>query len=220
MTRVLRGTGWVLIAVGGVVLLYLAYQLLFTNTVTAATQRALLEQWELEVDEAAPTAEPTLGPEDPHTPVATGDPLPEGEAVAILLFRRPGSKDPIVYDGPLAVVEGVSPDALRRGPGRYPGTALPGGTGNFAIAGHRTTYGAPLYHLDLLQPGDHIEVTDRDGKQWTYVVRKQQIVEPDETWTVGPDPLGSGRPTLTLTTCYPRFSAAQRLIVFAELQTS
>lgn len=227
MTRVLRGTGWVLVAAGSVVLLYLAYQLLFTNTITAATQTQLLEQWRIDVDEAAPrraeSSSPDGGaasppPEDRQPVVSTTGAVLEGDAVAVLTFRRPGSDEAIVHDEPLAVVEGVSRDALKRGPGRYPGAALPGAEGNFAVAGHRTTYGAPFFHVDRLQPGDLIEVTDRHGRQWTYVVRRQQVVEPDETWSIGPDPLGGGSPTLTLTTCYPRFSDAQRLVVFAELR--
>ena len=205
-----------LIAFGTVVLLYLAYQLLYTNTVTSAAQGQLLEDWHLDVEdtEARPAAT------DDRERAAAPAKVPEGDAVAVMTFRRPGSEDPIVYDGPLAVVEGVTPEVLKKGPGRYPSTAMPGAIGNFAIAGHRTTYGAPFFHVDLLVRGDVIDVIDRDGKQWTYVVRRQEVVEPEDTWTVGPDPLGRGRPTLTLTTCYPRFSDAQRLIVFAELRST
>ena len=238
MTHLVRATGWVLIAAGAVVLLYLVYQLVFTNTVTNAAQQQLLEQWSPEVEEPvrrlavtsprsddqqpptpAPTATVPEGDASPAVREADASPnVPEGDAVAVVTFRRPGSDEPLVHDGPLAVVEGVTPDVLKRGPGRYPDTATPGEKGNFAIAGHRTTYGAPFFHVDQLRRGDLIDVTDRDGRQWVYVVRKQQVVQPEDTWTIGPDPLGSGRPTLTLTTCYPRFSNAQRLIVFSELR--
>ena len=229
MTRVLRATGWALIAAGAVVVLYLVYQLLFTNAVTNAAQEQLLEEWIPEVREPAPrlavTPAPSDGRQPPPTPAPTATVLEgdasanavQGDAVAVVTFRRPGSDEPLVHDGPLAVVEGVTPEVLKRGPGRYPDTAMPGEKGNFAIAGHRTTYGAPFFHLDQLQRGDLIDVTDRDGRQWVYAVRKQQVVQPEDTWTIGPDPLGNGRPTLTLTTCSPRFSNAQRLIVFAEL---
>lgn len=124
-----------------------------------------------------------------------------------------------VQDDPLLVVEGVGVDELKRGPGHYPGTALPGQPGNFAVAGHRTTYAAPFYDLDQLRPGDRIRVTDRGGTRWTYSVVGQRIVAPTDVEVIGPDPLATGRATLTLTTCNPRFSAAQRLIVFAELST-
>lgn len=114
-------------------------------------------------------------------------------------------------------MEGVEPEQLKRGPGHYPSTARPGNAGNFAIAGHRTTYGAPFYHLDQLTPGDEIHVVDRQGHEWIYVVRTSRVVDPSAKWVLGEDPLGSGKPTMTLTTCHPRFSSAKRLVTFAEL---
>jgi sortase A len=62
-----------------------------------------------------------------------------------------------------------------------------------------------------------VHVTDRGGRRWVYSVVRQEIVDPADVRVIAPDPLGTGRPTLTLTTCHPRFSAAQRLVVFAEL---
>ena len=165
MTWLLRSTGWALIAAGAVVVLYLVYQLLFTNTVTNAAQEQLLEEWVGEVREPAPrlavTPAPSDGQKPPPAPAPTaivpqGDAsgnVVEGDAVAVVTFRRPGSDAPLVHDGPLAVVEGVTPEVLKRGPGRYPDTAMPGEKSNFAIAGHRTTYGAPFFHVDRLQPG-------------------------------------------------------------------
>jgi sortase A len=135
-------------------------------------------------------------------------------------FERPGSAEPPVHAEPLLIVEGVTLDHLRRGPGHYPTTAAPGQRGNFAVSGHRTTYGAPFYHLDDLREGDLIHVVDRARAHWVYEFRRQEIVEPTALRVIGPDPLGSGEPTLTLTTCHPRFSAAQRLIVFATLVDS
>ena len=128
VTRAIRAAGWLLIAFGTLVLLYLAYQLLYTNTVTSAAQGQLLEDWRLDVEDTESTL---VGTEKAQR--ATGPTnLPEGDAVAVMTFRRPGSKEPIVYDGPLAVVEGVTPEVLKRGPGRYPDTAMPGKDGNFA----------------------------------------------------------------------------------------
>jgi sortase A len=216
MTRVLRGTGWLLIGLGVVVGLYVVYRLVFTGLVADAAQDALLEEWDLTI------AEPARGVTVAQAGSAAKEtrpapPPPPGDGVAVLQFRRPGSDEPLVYDGPLAIVEGVGFEELKRGPGRYPGTAGPGEAGNFAIAGHRTTYGAPFFHLDRLAAGDVIDVTGRDGQRWQYTVREQRVVAPEATWTIGPDPLGTGTPMLTLTTCYPRFSDEQRLIVFAEL---
>jgi sortase A len=112
-----------------------------------------------------------------------------------------------------AVVEGTGESQLQEGPGHYPGTALPGQAGNVAIAGHRTTYGAPFYDLDQLQAGDPITLQVPQGI-FTYVVMKSVVVDPSDTAVIDPEAL----PILTLTTCNPRFSAATRLVVVALLQ--
>lgn len=214
--QVLRALGWLCVTAGAVILLYLVYSLLFTNLRTGAAQADLLEQWQLEVEGAA--AGPQLPAESIPPPGGAVPPAPvdPGDAVAVLQFARPGSPTPIVADEPMFVVEGVDVGDLQRGPGHYAQTALPG-TGNFAVAGHRTTYGAPFFNLDQLVPGDEIRVTDRSSRQFTYRVVELRIVAPSEGWVLEPDPRGTGRPTLTLTTCHPRFSNAQRLVVFAEL---
>ncbi len=93
-----------------------------------------------------------------------------------------------------------------------PRTPLPGMTGNSVISGHRTTYGAPFHELDDLSPGDSIEVDTALGTH-TYEVREVIIVQPTELWVTEP----REGAWLTLTTCHPKFSSRQRLIVFAEL---
>lgn len=215
MSRIVRGVGWTLIAAGTVILLYLAYLLFYTNLTTDQAQGDLLEDWQAEYGALPGEGEHAAGPSDDQTEAQPPDP---GEAYAVMWFERPGSDEPVVRDGPLFLVEGVTLEHLKRGPGHYPSTAAPGHDGNFAVSGHRTTYGAPFYHLDQLQEGDEIHVVDRQQREWVYVVRKQEIVQPTALWVIGDDPLETGRPTMTLTTCHPRFSAAERLIVFAELQ--
>lgn len=217
MTKVIRGIGWTLIAVGVLVLLYVVYLLFFTTLTTDAAQRELLEDWELSygaIDQALPGEEV-----DGDGAERAAEPVDPGDAYAVIWFERPSTGERIVHEEPLYVVEGVSLDVLRRGPGHYPDSAAPGADGNFAVSGHRTTYGAPFYHLEELQPGDQVHVVDRDGETWVYEVEEQRIVAPSDVWVVGDDPLGTGQPTLTLTTCHPRFSAAQRMIVFATLRT-
>ena len=209
--RLLRGLGWTFISVGVVVLLYLVYSLLYTNQITERDQAEIEKDW-LELTEGEGDALGGGGEDDGGIP----DP---GTAVAALEFRRPGDDEPIVHDKPLYVVEGVSLPDLQRGPGHYPTSAMPGDDGNFAVAGHRTTYGAPFFNLDQLRLDDEVIVTDRGGKQYTYKVVEQEIVSPADTWVIAPDPLETGKRTLTLTTCNPRFSNAQRLIIFAELVT-
>jgi sortase A len=217
----LRFIGWVLIVAGVVVLLYLVYSLFFTNLGTNAAQADLLERWELDVGEGDGTGEeesPVVGEQDAGDEVSEEETeVTAGGAVAVLQFRRPGSDEPPVHADPLFVVGGVTLADLTRGPGHYPGTAMPGEDGNFAVAGHRTTYGAPFYHLDQLTEGDEIIVTDRNRRSYTYRFVEQRIVNPGDSSVLGSDPLGNGRPLLTLTTCHPRFSARQRMIVFAEL---
>lgn len=210
LNRVLRGLGWTFISIGVLVLLYLVYSLLYTNRATDQAQSEIAEDW-LAIDEGQ------------GLPGEGGDgaakQLAPGTAVAALEFRRPGSNEPIVRKNPLYVIQGVTLADLQRGPGHYPGTAMPGQKGNFAVAGHRTTYGAPFFNLDQLRKGDEVRVTRRDGKKFVYRVHTQQIVAPGDTWVIEPDPLKRGKKTLTLTTCNPRFSNAERLIVFAELVT-
>ena len=213
MTRVIRGIGWTLIMFGATILLYLVYLLFFTNLRTDKAQEALLTDWDLQfqpVEEATPATEPV------DEEVVDVEP---GDAYAAIWFTRPDGER-IVHGDPLYVVEGTTLEHLKDGPGHYTETAPPGHEGNFAISGHRTTYGAPFYHLDDLAPGDEVHVVDRESRHWVYVVRETAIVQPNDVWVIGEDPLDTGEPTMTLTTCHPRFSAAQRYIVFAELSGS
>ena len=121
------------------------------------------------------------------------------------------------------IVEGVKLRQLRRGAGHMPWTPLPGQIGNSVISGHRITNGAPFRDFDQLEPGDRIEVETAISVH-VYEVRKVQIVRPTALWvtaTDGPKRAGlegGGEGSwLTLTTCHPKLSARQRLIVFAEL---
>jgi sortase A len=113
------------------------------------------------------------------------------------------------------VVQGAGPAELASGPGHYPGTPLPGQAGNAAIAGHRTTHGHPFYDLQALVDGDDVVVTTVQGV-FVYVVVDSTVVDPSDTAVLSP----TATPMLTLTTCNPRFSAAQRLVVRAALEQS
>lgn len=215
MTRVVRGLGWVLLVSGAVVLLYVVYLMWFTNLGTAQAQRDLAESWERHTATEVDRAEEAEGDGGDGGDGDEAAPEP-GEAYAVLWFERDG--EPVVVDDPLYVVSGVNLDDLRAGPGHYTDTAAPGEDGNLGIAGHRTTYGAPFWSLDELQEGDTIHVIDRAGEEWVYEYVEQRVVSPTDTWVVDEqDPLDLGAPTITLTTCHPRFSAAQRLIAWGEL---
>jgi sortase A len=112
------------------------------------------------------------------------------------------------------VVQGTGTDDLRKGPGHYPSTPLPGERGTVAIAGHRTTYGAPFRHVDSLKRGDRI-VVDMPYGRYVYRVQRLKIVEPTDLSVL--KKVGYNR--LVLSACNPLYSAAQRIIVFAR-QTS
>jgi sortase A len=111
------------------------------------------------------------------------------------------------------VVQGTGTGDLRKGPGHYPETPFPGERGTVAVAGHRTTYGAPFRSLDKLERGDRIEMAMPYGR-FTYRVERTQIVEPTALWVT--DRVRFDR--LVLSACHPLYSAAQRIIAFARLE--
>ena len=144
----------------------------------------------------------------PTPPPAVGEPVGFIEIPKIDLVR--------------VMVEGVSKQELKLGPGHYPGTPLPGQAGNSGIAGHRTTYGAPFNRIDELAPGDEVIITTPQGR-FVYKVIAGPVA-PDQAWyTVDPsdvsvlDNFGDNR--ITLTACHPKYSAAERIVVNAVLET-
>lgn len=115
----------------------------------------------------------------------------------------------------VVVVEGTTQSALRAGAGHYPTTPLPCENGNVGIAGHRTTFGKPFHNLDRLKPGDEIILETPIGSCRYVLEEAPFVVLPTDTHVVDPTPNG----LLTLTTCHPKGSASQRLVVRAVLQT-
>lgn len=129
----------------------------------------------------------------------------DGAAVGRMKIPRLGSD--------IVVVKGSDPADLRKGPGTYDDTGLPGAPGTVAIAGHRTTYLAPFRHIDDLRPGDPITVQMPYAKL-EYRVEHLQIVPADARWILRRGTYDR----LVLTACHPLFSAQQRIVVFARLQ--
>jgi len=111
-------------------------------------------------------------------------------------------------------LEGTDKETLKEGPGHIIGTSYPGSIGTVAISGHRTTYGKPFFNADKLKPGDEIILESFDAK-YTYTVTELKIVKPTDLWVLNPTPYQS----LVLTTCNPKYSAEERLIVFARMYT-
>lgn len=110
------------------------------------------------------------------------------------------------------VVEGTDANDLRKGPGHYSDTPMPGQRGTVGVAGHRTTHGAPFRRIDALKPGQKV-ILDMTYGRYTYRVEKTRIVAPTEVSVkrrVGYD-------RLILSACHPLYSAAQRIVVFAKL---
>jgi sortase A len=196
----LSGVGQLMITLGVIVLLFVVYEVKYTNLYTHDQQRALGK--DLEQTWAAPPPQATLAA------------YKDGEGIARIFLPTLGKKEMHV------VVEGVSREDLKKGPGHYPGTDLPGALGNMVISGHRTTYGAPFNRLDEVHVGDPIVIETRT-EFFTYRVIRSFVVPPSavgETNHVPNQP--NTKPTqrlLTLTTCNPKYSARTRLVVRAEL---
>jgi sortase (surface protein transpeptidase) len=226
-----RGIGQTLITLGLVTLLFVGYELWVTDILSAREQDKLSEQLQDEWGDL-----PTVGEPGSPTGSSTG-PAPgpvqvsPGEPFAVLHIPRLGS------DWTRVAVEGVTQTDLAQGPGHYPGTALPGEQGNFAMAGHRVGRGSPFLDLDKMQPGDPIVVETAEA--W-FVYRVlgdtatgsfdgdrsglpgQEIVRPEDVDVISPTPRSpvdapATGAFLTLTTCHPKYSAQQRLIIHARL---
>ena len=140
---------------------------------------------------------------DPPQRVIRRQPL-KGDAIAKIDIPSIGVSD--------YVVEGTDVDSLRKGPGHYPETPLPGEPGTTAIAGHRTTYGAPFRKIDQLERGDPILIDMPDGR-FVYRVQSTKVVDDQDLSVL--DSVGYQR--LVLSACHPLYSAAQRIIAFARL---
>ncbi|MDQ1697732.1 MAG: sortase [Frankiaceae bacterium] len=212
-----RTVGQLLITVGVVILLFVVYELWGTSFYTRAQQHhlesVLQEQWRhggVEISQQSVTD------------------VPLGSGIAVLRIPRFGNGYHMV------IVEGTGYEDLKKGPGHYPGTALPGQVGNFSVAGHRTTYLAPFNRIDTLRSGDFIVLETQ--KMWfTYEVENvpavrgypavpfREIVDPSDVavaFAVPDQPDAAAKPRLkllTFTSCNPKYQAVQRIVVHAKL---
>lgn len=206
-----RGIGELLITAGAVLLLFVVYQLFYTNIEAdraQAQERAeLRDQWEPPPPEAAVSAEPV--PDD-----FSG--IWEGDGIAILYIPKLGED----YAKP--ILEGTDLKYLARGVSHYEGAAMPGQVGNFALAGHRTTNGQPFHNIDRLDPGDMV-IVETETNWYRYVIDRSKVVLPTAVEVVAPVPERPGvEPTeavITFTTCEPKWSSEKRLIVWGHLDS-
>lgn len=225
--RVLGGVGRFLIALGVIVLLFVAFQLWGTGLETKGHQTELAKEFvkDLPGPTERPAADAQASSREALKSLANVDPTaakpmaapPEGQALGYMEIPKIGLG--------MWIVEGVSKDDLKKGPGHYAGTPLPGQPGNVAIAGHRTTYLAPFNRIDELTPGDSIYITTTQGK-FHYVVLAPKptvphIEEGPGWFSVLPTETEVLAPTsdnrLTMTACHPKHSAKQRIIVQSRL---
>jgi sortase A len=212
--RVLRALSTALIVAGVLLLADAALTLLWQEPVSALYTR--VQQSRLE-DQLAELEAAPLAPVEQRALERVRDPRRRLAFRARAFERRLEPGDPM---GRIAipdigvsevVVHGTGTDDLRKGPGHYPGTPLPGERGTVAVAGHRTTYGAPFRRLDQLDRGDRIELRMPYGR-FSYRVEETRIVPPSATWVTR----RVGHDRLVLTACHPLYSAAQRIVVFAR----
>jgi sortase A len=160
-----------------------------TTTTTTTTSTTLAPPSTLGRQETLPIAPP----QDPRAP-ENNPPLGRIAIPAIGLDSQLG--------------QGIRLTTLDRGPGHWPGSALPGQIGNVVVAGHRTSRGAEFRHLDKLAPGDEVVFTTDDGT-YTYLVARTRVVKPDALWITDP----TDTPTATLFACHPPGSVAERIVV-------
>jgi sortase A len=206
--KTLRGAGWTFIGMGCFVLYFLVYQLWGTNLTTNREQSNLRQTLQREW-----TGQHPATPKKGVTALPVPKPPPLGKALGVIEIPKIQLEK--------VVVQGANPEQLAKGPGHVPSTIMPGQSGTFAISGHRTTHGAPFYRLNELSKGDTITIVTRDAI-YTYRVARLQVVAPTAVEVLdnvrGSD--GKLKAQIVLTTCNPRFSAAQRLIVFGDLSHS
>ena len=222
MSRILGAVGRIFITVGVLILLFAGFQLWGTAIEESSHQSELgsdlvkRDPGASKPDSADPgTVAASLATVDRAAGPTTAAPA-EGEAVGVIRIPKIGAEK--------FIVEGTTKTDLKKGPGHYIGTPLPGQAGNAAIAGHRTTYGAPFNRIDELVPGDQVEIYTSQGRFIYKVLPPPDGVgiERGPGWyTVRPSESSvldnTEENRLTLTACHPKYSASQRIVVTAAL---
>jgi len=201
--KALRTTGNVFIFLGLSILFFVLYELVGTSIITKARQS------DLQADFNAALAQPAnLNPAFTGQLPVPGNARSAVRALARLKIAKIGVN--------VIVVEGVTLDRLAYGPGHYPQTKLFGEKGVTAVAGHRTGWGAPFFNLDELVPGDEV-VVETTKATYTYRVMDKIVVSPSHSEVLQGNPKSHAEQQLVLTTCTPKFTARNRLIVFTDL---
>ncbi|MEU1195746.1 class E sortase [Streptomyces sp. NPDC005813] len=219
MRVVVRTVSELCITVGTLIVLFVVYVLFWTGVKADNAMDHQIDELQKQWSKGA-VARGTQTPSDTR---ATASPKPPGpytygKPFAVMYIPRLG----FTWNKPL--LEGTATDVLKKGLGHYRGTAQLGRTGNFAVAGHRRTYGDPFKDFPELRRGDAVVLTD--GTTWfTYRIDKGPYKTlPSDIEVIDPVPRKSGytRPGryLTLTTCDPEWGHSHRLIVWAHLDST
>ncbi|MGW7485440.1 class E sortase [Streptomyces sp. NPDC054786] len=222
---IVRTLSEVCVTVGALIVLFVAYLLFWTGVRADSAMDGeigkLQHQWSTGSvtgpgGKQAPDGKPAPG--STPAPAAAPRRYASGASFAVMYIPRLGA------DWTKPVLEGIATDVLQRGLGHYDRTARLGETGNFAVAGHRRTYGDPFKDFPRLRPGDAVVLTD--GATWfTYRIDNRPYTTlPGDVGVIDPVPRksgfnGPGR-YLTLTTCEPEWGHSHRLIVWAHLDST
>lgn len=209
------------ITVGALIILFVVYVLFWTGVKAAGATEGQIDDLQNQWAHGAVTAPAPQATEETPKPTAPA-PAPkayrDGKPFAMLYIPRFGK------DWEWPVLENTEVKTLQKGLGHYRGTAAAGATGNFAVAGHRRTYGDPFKDFPKLRPGDAVIVTD--GTTWfTYRIDKKPYrTVPSDVGVIDPVPRTSGFDGpgryLTLTTCEPEWGSSHRLIAWAHLDAT
>jgi sortase A len=198
-------TGELLITAGTILMLFVVWQVYINDPVESAKQEATANTY----------VEPTQTPEKPFTPITKN--MKQGKVFGKLFIPRFGKTyERLIGQGTFQAIT-----LNKIGPGHYLNSQWPGEEGNFAVAAHRTSHGAPFNKIDTLQDGDLIFVQTNDF-WYTYKYLQTKIVDPTAIGVISKVPQGldgakAGGKYMTLTSCHPKWSNNERIIVWLEL---
>ncbi|MFF7095801.1 class E sortase [Streptomyces rubradiris] len=211
MRVIVRSLSELCITAGTLIVLFVGYVLFWTGVRAEGAMNDQIDRLHAEWSQGSGRARPVAEAAPPKA-------YEPGEPFAVMYVPRLGA----AWHKP--VLEGTGTGTLKKGLGHYAGTARLGGTGNFAVAGHRRTHGDPFKDFPRLRPGDAVVLTD--GTTWyTYRIDKGPYrTVPTDVAVIDPVPREPGytRPGryLTLTTCDPEWGHSHRLIVWAHLDAT
>jgi len=226
---------FVIAGAGLIILLYPS----FVNAFVEAKQAGILSEWEAqkedlsgeETEQAEQVESPEVTPEDTYEGEDQENEVLIGKSDSSAVDSAKSGKGIIDYSKLTAedffplkiripkidlewiVNEGTDTQTLKEGPGHIPETPLPGDAGRCTISGHRTTYGAPFNKIDTLEDGDLIYLETIEGELFIYAVTELEIVKPKDVYILE----GTNKKELLLTSCYPEYSASERIILISEL---